>query len=295
MTLAIAIIKSGTEYNISNGTVSWLEAIENLDNAPQHRIRERGPQQHGETDLGYRLDMRTIPLALGILSTSLSGLDTKRQALEGYFAPGTWTSSLKITLDGGAIRYIDGYGTTLTGAAYQQMMGFRQTIGVRFECADPTFYDPVEYSWASAYGNAWDPGGLTIPLVIPLSIGIPGYTSTITYAGTWVAYPRMRLYGPITSWKIYNNSTGEKLDGASDTIANGCWYDFDCRYGYKTVIDSGGISQIAKLSTDSDLATFHIAPAPEVPGGVNSISVYGTGVGAATQLVIYYYVRYIGI
>ncbi len=294
MTLGIQVVRSGTAYSISDSTVSWIEAIEGLDNAPQHRIRERGPQQHGSTDKGYRLDERMIALALGINGASLSALDTLRQTLQGYFRPGTWATSLKFTLGGGAIRYIDGYGTTLTGAAFAQGMGFKQSIGVRFECADPTFYDPVEYSWQSAIGTSWA-GGLVIPLTVPVSLALTGYTSTITYAGTWIAYPRMRLYGPIADWKIYNNSTSEKLDGASDTISNGSWYDFDCRYGYKTVTDNGGISQISKLSTDSDMATFHIATDPEVPGGVNSISVYGTGVGAATQLIIYYYVRYIGI
>ncbi len=293
MTLGIQASRSGTAYSISESTVSGIEAIEGLDTAPQHRIRERGPQQHGSTDKGFRLDERTgLVLSLGIQGATLTALDVKRQTLQGYFRPGPWATSLKFTLDGGAIRYIDGYGTALTGAAFREGMGFKQTIGVRFECADPTFYDPVEYSWQSAIGTSWA-GGLVIPLTVPVSLALTGYTSTITYAGTWIAYPRMRLYGPIADFKIYNNSTGEKLDGAGKTIANGSWWDFDCRYGDKRITDNGGIAQ--EISTDSDMATFHIATDPEVPGGVNSISVYGTGVGAATQLIIYYYVRYIGI
>jgi hypothetical protein len=235
-----------------------------------------------------------IALALEITGATLAALDTNRQALESYFKPGGWTTSLKFTMASGVIRYIDGAATTMGGAIYEARQGFNQTIVVGFRCADPTFYDPVEYTWTSGLGSTWS-GGLAIPLVVPISIAMDGYSASLTYGGSWQTYPRMRLYGPITNWKVANDSTGEVLDGAGDTIAAGSYYDIDCRYGHKTILDSGGVSRVSTLTTDSDLGTFHIAASPEVPSGVNALSVHGTGLTAATYLVVYYIVRYIGI
>jgi hypothetical protein len=94
---------------------------------------------------------------------------------------------------------------------------------------------------------------------------------------------------------ITNQTTDEKLDFTGITISAGDYYDIDLRYGRKTAVDSNGDSVLDELTNDSDLATWHIAAAPEAPGGANSIHVSGTAITTATKVDIAWLNRHIGI
>jgi hypothetical protein len=52
---------------------------------------------------------------------------------------------------------------------------------------------------------------------------------------------------------------------------------------------------IGTVTTSSDLTTFHIAPDPEVPGGINSFTVSASGADANSRILLEYYIRYIGL
>ena len=67
-------------------------------------------------------------------------------------------------------------------------------------------------------------------------------------------------------------------------------------YGNKTITNEDGDNLIGTLTTDSDLATFHVAPDPVAPDGENVFRVQGAGAdSSATNMVVKYYTRYIGI
>ena len=92
------------------------------------------------------------------------------------------------------------------------------------------------------------------------------------------------------------------LDGGSGyaeapavTIAPGDSYVIDCRYGHKTVTDAAGANKLADLTTDSDLATFHLAAGRESPGGINVISITADSISNATRVHMLYHPRYVGI
>ena len=75
---------------------------------------------------------------------------------------------------------------------------------------------------------------------------------------------------------------------------------FDLSYGVKTVLNQNGTNLIGSLSTDSDLATFHLTPDAEVTAntandGLNPISVTGTNLNEDSALMLKWYTRYIGI
>ena len=76
-------------------------------------------------------------------------------------------------------------------------------------------------------------------------------------------------------------------------IAAGEYLEINC--ATNKIVDQGGISRLAWLSEDSDLATFHIAAEPEAVGGVNTIQVQGFNVNAATSIVFTYYPQFLGI
>jgi hypothetical protein len=117
----------------------------------------------------------------------------------------------------------------------------------------------------------------------------------IPYAGTWLSYPKIIITGPLNDAVITHLETGEKLQ-LDYHIPAGRVVTIDLAYGEKTVKDDLGTNLIGVLTSDSDLATFHIAPDPEVSGGLNHISVVGTGESVGvTQVEIQFLNRYFGI
>jgi hypothetical protein len=120
-------------------------------------------------------------------------------------------------------------------------------------------------------------------------------SKTIVYGGSWRAYPVVTIVGPITDPVLTNATTGQKLDFTGITIASENTYIIDCRYGYKTVKNAAGVNKLADLTSDSDLAEFHIAPSGEVNAGNNAFTLTGTLTDANTQVTIAYNERFIGI
>lgn len=118
-------------------------------------------------------------------------------------------------------------------------------------------------------------------------------SGNITYVGTWLEYPVLTLAGPLVSPVISNTTTGETLSFGI-TLLVGETLTIDLRYGSKTVIKSDGSNQIGTLTPESDLATFHLAPDPEAPGGVNAFTLRATA-GDTGSLTVAWYARYIGI
>lgn len=113
--------------------------------------------------------------------------------------------------------------------------------------------------------------------------------SIVNNAGTWDEYPVITLTGPLNDPIVRNATTGDVLDFTGSTVSASQFYIIDCRYGYKTVIDSGAVNRIDKLTDDSDLATFHIAP------GANVIGVSASGTAVSSAVNITHYERYMGL
>jgi len=117
----------------------------------------------------------------------------------------------------------------------------------------------------------------------------------ITYSGNWLTYPRILITGPLDSIEVENQATREKI-GIDYNIPAGRTVILDLAYGVKTVYDNLGTNLIGTVTPESDLATFHIAPDPEAPNGLNFISVVGSGIESGqTKVRIEFYNRYIGI
>ena len=109
---------------------------------------------------------------------------------------------------------------------------------------------------------------------------------SVANTGSWDEYPVITIAGPLSDPIVKNATTGAILDFTGAVIPAGVTYTIDCRYGYKTVIDSNSTNQISKLSNDSDLSTFALTP------GVNIINVYASNGGTVS---ISHYDRYLGL
>ena len=290
--MTITVVRNGTEYSLNDGTYCWAHGDEGWGAAQLDRLATRGPQQHGDTDEGFRLDPRIASLVLSVNGTSWADMMTKRATLLDIFSP----LDLLIIKWDGLDKQIDGYFAGSMEMSSTDRAGYRQTIAVTLKCSDPSFYNPTINTVDFGIGGGGT--GMQVPMDVPHSVGASSISESVgvTYTGNWYSYPTIRITGPITDACITNNATSEKLDFDGVTIAAGDYYDIDTRYGYKTVEDDSDVNKIADLTEDSDLATFHIQPdSADAPGGTNSISVTGSSVTAATAIRLQYYTRYTGI
>jgi hypothetical protein len=295
MAMLVTATSGGTTYDLTDlERYLWIED-EGLGMAPLHRIIERGPQQHGDTDLGFRLDARQIKLVVGVFGTDDADYWNARTELLQVFAPSDDPVQLCFTLPNGAVRQIDTFvaGDFQLGSKDRTRLAHK--VGIVLRCPDPTFYDPTMLSLT--YGVSGATAGFTVPMAVPTGIGSTTINTiqTITYQGSWRDFPFIRVKGPITSPVVWNVTTDERLDFTGTTISAGDYYDIDCRYGYKTVVDAAGVNRIDKLISTNDLNTFHLAPHPEATSGGNDIRVTGTSITNATEVYIQYFHRYLGI
>lgn len=293
-TSLVAIIGS-TEYSLSDGDPRFRLEEDGLGMAPVRRITERGPLQHGETDLGFRLDPRLIQLVFGVSAASESELYDYRAALLAIFKPRTAAIKLRYTLSNSDVRQIDTHYAGAMTFPSRDRKGFYQRVGLTLRASDPLFYDPTLQ--AVVYGLGAGSAGFTVPVAVPTGVGAStlDVTQTITYAGDFLEYPVVLITGPLTDPVVTNETTGEALDFTGITISAGDTYTIDCRYGYKTVKNAAGTNKIADLANASDLATFHLEADPDAPGGNNSISVTGSGATTASEVYLQFYNRYIGL
>lgn len=288
--MELYIITGDETQSLTDGTVCTLLAQDGVGLPPLHRLTERGPQQHGETDRGHRLDPRIITLMLSVQGDSTW---TKRGTLARMFRPSNTPAILKWVRPDSSVRQIKVHHVRDLTFFSDVRSKYSMRIPVRVVCPDPLFYDPElqhQNFELAAGGQTMD-----VPLVIPWKVGVStlDVATPVINSGTYKTFPIITIEGPITDCKITNESTGEFIDFDGQTIGNGDTWTIDLRYGEKTVLDQ---NENKKMPTsDSDIATWHLGVDPDVPDGINSIRVEGSACNAATSIEIDYYVMYVSL
>lgn len=299
MSYTLTYSVGGTTYTLSGYdattglTINYL-GDQGFGMAPMHRITQRGPLQHGDTDLDMRLDPRILQLPLYVDAMTIADHYNARAKLLKIFAPSNVAGTLTVTADS----YVRSIDVEVLGGMTMDVdakAGYGVRTVVQLRAADPTWYNPtpqVITLTPSVAGTAF-----AIPMAIPLTLGTSSINSvsTITYDGTWLSYPIITAVGPITSLVITNNSTGDTINLGSVAIGAGTTYTFDLRYGYKTVKTDTGVNKIADVTAASNLATFAIVNAPTANSGVNTITVTSSASSSPASVTLTYYTRYIGI
>ena len=291
MSFSVNVLVGVQSYDINDGTIYRVENHSGLDKPPVRTIAERAPQQHGESYIDYRLDPRIFQMVLGIHASSHSQLETRKGTLANYLASASNQLKVRFTTENGNIRQIDCECIGCDMPSMDQTSYRYQRAGLTFKAENPLFYNPTGSTHNFGLGGlAAD--SMQVPLEIPWDVGqsVLDANLVVTYAGSFLALPIIRIVGPITSAKIVNNTTSETLFFDGITIAAADYYIVNCNFGYKTVKDLALANKIADLDEGtSDLATFHIAPGPkEAPGGDNSLTVSGTSVTGDTSVVVQY-------
>lgn len=300
----------GQTYNLNDGREIRLELYD-LGIAPTRRLWQRYPGQNGRTNLGGLTEPRFIDLAWRLAAHDLERFWALRETLQTIFRL-RQSEPVQLIFDfpGGVRRAVDVYldGQLLFGERRRTMS---QASGV-FVADDPRLYDPTLRTVIFALLDS--SGGLPIPFTVPVPIGQDALSTieTITYAGasTLAAeeYPLIIINGPISSPVVENLTTGEQIALTANgglAIGSGEYVTIDLSGGTrrdaKTLRNQDGESVSEYLSTDSDLATWHLAYAGELlssggyADGTNRLRVTGTGANLLTEVELRYYDRYEGV
>ena len=296
MSVSIDVLVNSTTYALSGRNPFAFISLTGAGLPPVRRIKERGPLQHGATDVGFLLDERMLNLALLITGSTLAAVDEYRDDLAEILKPLTSTPlKLRVTRDDSNVRQIDCYTTGIVDFpnTLGERIGASQMVVVQFEAAYPIWYDPelVNIFVTNAGGS-----GYLIPLDVPMLYTTGSAINrlvSLEHAGQWEVYPKIYATGPATDLVITNETTGDVLDFTGHSIAGGDTYEIDLRYGYKTITDQNGTRKNSALTDDSDLATWRIVPTPTAAGGFNDIRVeVASGVTNATQIRMEYSDQY---
>lgn len=289
----------GTDfYNLSNQTpefpVHYL-GDENFGMAPLHMITSRSPTQHGDTTLDFRLDPRIIQIPLLVECNTLQEQYDQRNYLLQMFKPTNRDSKIIVVYPDNRQRHIT---TRVLGGLDFNMetsSGYSIRAVVKLRCSDPTWFNPIENTIPLVQISGTP---TAYPKIYPTVYGTStfGGSYDINYAGSWLSYPIITVNGPVTNFSITNTSSGQNITLDTGTvIAAGTSLRFDLRFGYKTVTDQAGVNKIGLVNSNSELAQFAIFPAPEVPNGINTMVVSGTGTTTASSVYLSYYDRFVGI
>lgn len=302
---------AGQTYDLNDGVEISLLSYD-LGLPPVRRLAQRSPLQQGDTDLGFRVDPRFTDLAWAINAPSKLLVDYRniRERFMEVWVPREAAVQLVFTFED-RVRALDLH---LDGELnWVERAGVVERVSGVFKASDPRLYDPsihtIPFSLASAgVGGA----GWPIPWPIPWPIGSDTLDMAINLEYASLSrlaaqeFPRITIFGPIEDPIIANETTGEtiELDGLilSDPTE---WVEIDLagpdRRDAKTIRDQDGNSMDQYLTPESDLATWHLAPAGELlpdgswATGVNIIRVTGLNVTSLTVVTMNYYDRYNGV
>ena len=260
------------------------------------RLEDSGPLQHGTSDRGMKLPARDVVLYVKLFADDWEDYYEKRAELARWFSPFGDAGVLRVTEDGvggsngGGGLEISGY--AVEGLEYpgSDREGLNQIVPIVLHCANPFWQDITPSSVTYSGGGGSDT--YVIPTPVPFKVGTStmSISQVVDYQGDADAYPVIKVYGPITNFVITHAINGMKLDLTGTTIGAGDWYEFDLRYGVKTLKDSTGANKIDKLSADSNLATWRL-----LAGRTNTVSAVGSGITTTTSVQLTWKNAYSGI
>lgn len=296
-----SILYGSEELQLSNRNPFDVVSVQGIGGAIVRRLMERSPLQDGAIDVGRRIDSRLINVVLFFAGTNPAAADAHRDLLYDWLKPHAEPLQLRCRRDDGSDRRIDVHPLGMVDApitADERWWG-AQKLALQLQAADPIWYDPQPQTWGLLGGAGTGNSGFSVPLFAPwvqVTQTFINTTQTLHYLGSWDEYPVITFWGPASGITLRNVTTGETLDFPTLALANGHWLRVDLRYGHKTVFDDYGVNQLGALSTQSDLATWHLASAPDAPGGENVLRFeVDAAASDATGVHLAYRHRYIGL
>lgn len=262
---------------------------------------KRGPYQHGETAIGYRLRPRIVQLIVRWMAFSREEYWSKRTQILDIFRPNRSDDAspavLRKVLPSGEMR--DLHVQVSQGPIFKardptkwEEHSFEELV--RLVAHDPVWFDPEKH--IEAIVDTEDELVFPIePFVLFGPMDALYRLFNLTTLGSWRTWPTIECIGPLTTVLVHNLTIGEKIQFEHEILGDQI-VTIDLTPGRKTVIDNYGNNLLAYITADSDLATFRFEIDPLAAGGVNEIEVIAGYVEAGRGAVnLYWFDRYIGI
>ncbi|HUV67132.1 MAG TPA: hypothetical protein VMW24_24805 [Sedimentisphaerales bacterium] len=277
----------------------YVTAHDGLGLVKPRRYAQTGPQQDGQTLGAAYLNPRVVTFALHYHTDDEPALLSARDELAFMLNNLNSPIHLVCIYPDGVERRLDvlHYDGAMAPRAASDLYYYADDV-IQLIADDPVLYEVplrvLTWSLAEYYYGLWAKG-VEVPVEVPIFVGSStiSQVQTLTYASSWGTYPIIRFSGPCTSPQIRNVTTGEKIAFEAGTeIGENDYYEVDCRYGYKQVLNSAGKPRTGELTNDSDLATFHIAPHPEALNGINEIWAVAMSCTTETEIIMQYYIRW---
>ena len=295
---------TGEEYSFDADS-RFLISEEGLGMPPIEYLTQKGPYQHGETLISFKLQPRTIQLLLRQDSCGRTKYWEKRAELLDYLRPNFFVTNfgngtLRKKFEDGSMKDIDvviqqGPIFKARDTTRWDEWGFTETL--RFIAHDPLFRNPIEkiINMDSLEDQYLDED-IVFPITFPFILGgIYAYQSyQIVYEGNWETFPSIDIYGPMNGVIITNTVTGKFIEFDHNLLA-GEIVTISLEPGNKTVESNSGVNLIGSITPESDLESFSVAPHPTASNGVNVFEVSSTGIDGNSKVIIKYYEKFIGI
>ncbi len=267
--------------------------LDGIGMPPVQHVVQRAPRQDGSTRVATVLSDRIIDVGyLAIASSRQAYWENRFDVAEYLKQFGSLT--LRIVLDSGESYDID---VDFLAETITQVGTTKFFHALRLQAFNPLFRATDIRSLV--VGVAVTAGGdFRFPLTFPAVFG--GGTSVyqsipLAYQGSWAAYPQIDIRGPIANPSVTNDTTGDKL-ALDATIDAGDVVRIDLNPRGKSVWNiTDDVNWMGYLDEDSDLATWHLEPAPTAPGGINVLTFAGVNGGTSTAIAMRWYDRYIAI
>lgn len=265
-------------------------------------IVDKAPNQHGDTVRDYRFKPRVVQIQLRQDTCDRYDYWAERYKLVDYLRPnrqlpGMMTPfTLRKLLPNGDMRDLAVWiqqGPVFSARSVDHWDEYGYTETLRFTADDPIFTNPIKHSIAFTLAPF---NQLSFPVSFPIMFGgnLLSMSKDITYLGNFEAFPFIILRGPMTHPEIVNSATAETIQLDYDLKANEV-VTIDLTPGEKTITNQFGTDLYGTLHDPTDISTFHLAPEPEAPLGVNPILVIAGGVDLiSTRITVEYYERIVG-
>lgn len=279
-----------------------LVQIQGLAMPPLEHRTVRSPFQHGETYLGFSLRPRVVTVSLALRQCTRLELWQLRQDLISLINPLVGTLRIRAEFRNGTIYELHdvAYDSQFEMGTDGMTGPYTQNIAARFIAYDPVWwYYPMNQAGPSltivndlVFGDVDPPS----TMIFPITFGAVHIdeTQNVVNSGNWMAFPVFTLTGPMYYPLIENLTTDEKLQ-LNYAIADGEIVTITTAFGNKTVISDLSGNLIGYLSTDSDLATFHLDPGPIATNGVNTLSFFGGNADAGSSILVQWFDRFLGL
>ena len=287
----------GEQLFVPDDEVKFL-TYGNFGAPPVTFLTRKGYQQHGVTEVDYLLEPRTITAELWHSpACSRQQYWDNRLALHEYLRHNRGGPLLFVLRQPGGskralvVRANPGLQFPMPGT---DINNWNVDEAVDFLANDPIWFDPDGHS--ELVVSALDLN-LVFPITFPIRFGIAGSLSSIsiTYAGTWVSYPTLTLYGPYSQCIIDNMTTGVRIT-LSVAITGAERRILTLTPGEHSLVDGFGANRFSDLDVSSDLVDFCLRPDPEVAGGVNVIqATFVGGTVGVSGMQIGWHDRYFAI